>query len=305
MLDVALPERSLLVAVEVRDGGRWRGHRGRRRRRRAWPTSIATRARRAARRPSAEPFDDDADYRLRVVRGNGQRSAARTAIRYRFSSVAVYSDGRYRLRFPARRSGCRRPADVTVTARGRADVEIAGTRTRPRGAGRTRGRASTRSGWEVSWAPRDPAADRGRADRWTRAWRWRQLSPTETALGCAVAQPARPRRNGAPTSVLLVIDRSRSVGLPGLSAERDLARRLLEALPPQHPLRCAVLRSRDQAAVPDGPAGDARGDRRVRGRDGPRPHAERHRSGGGAARGGGAAAPRAEHVRAAHAAAWC
>src|SRR4029078_4704191 len=40
------------------------------------------------------------------------------------------------------------------------------------------------------------------------------------------------RAAGAPSSVLLVIDRSRSVGLAGLSAEHDLARRILEALPP-------------------------------------------------------------------------
>src|SRR4029078_5188115 len=40
------------------------------------------------------------------------------------------------------------------------------------------------------------------------------------------------RAAGAPSSVLLVIDRSRSVGLAGLSAENDLARRILEALPP-------------------------------------------------------------------------
>jgi hypothetical protein len=35
-----------------------------------------------------------------------------------------------------------------------------------------------------------------------------------------------------PGSVLFLVDRSRSVGLPGLSAERDLARAVIEALPP-------------------------------------------------------------------------
>ena len=64
-----------------------------------------------------------------------------------------------------RRSACRSPADVTVTIQGAADVEIAGTRTRPRGgAGRSARAAPPRAaGWEVSWAPRDPAAAARRA----------------------------------------------------------------------------------------------------------------------------------------------
>ena len=230
MLDVALPERSLLVAVEVRDGGRWRSIDA------ADPARVADQYRdeSAARgaTPVAEPFDDDADYRLRVVRGKAAGAAQRQAqIRYRFSSVAVFSNGRYRVRFPGAPERMPPPADVVVTTRDAADVEIAGSRTELRAAGTAaRGRASTRTGWEVSWAPRDPAPTAGAPSLDARVT-LAPLSRAETAV--AVSARSRPAKtNGAPSSVLLVVDRSRSVGLPGLAAERDLGRRLLEALPP-------------------------------------------------------------------------
>ena len=57
------------------------------------------------------------------------------------------------------------------------------------------------------------------------------LSPTETALAYLVKNRAAPPVE-IPSNVLFLIDRSRSVGLPGLSAERDLCRKLLETLPP-------------------------------------------------------------------------
>ncbi len=114
-------------------------------------------------------------------------------------------------------------------------------------------------------------------------------------------QPTRPRRGRAD---------QRAAGHRPL-AQRRAARAVRRARPrapragraaAEHALRRAVLRSRQQATVPDEPPRDPGGDRRARGRDGARAHAERHRSGGGAARCGRAAAPGAEHVRAAHAA---
>ena len=226
LLDVALPERSLLVAVEVRDGARWRSVDA------ADPARVADQYRdeSAARGATAvaEPFDDDADYRLRVVRG---KAAGGAQIRYRFSSVAVFSNGRYRVRFPGAPERMPTPADVVVNARDAADVEIAGARTELRAAATAaRGRASTRTGWEVSWAPRDPAPTAGAPSLDARV-ALAPLSRAETAV--AVSARSRPAKsNGAPSRVLLLVDRSRSVGLPGLAAERDLGRRLLEALPP-------------------------------------------------------------------------
>jgi len=229
LLDIALPERSALVAVEVRDRGRWR------------PIDASAAAapgntyrnESAARgvTPAAEPFDDSADYRLRLQHGPLARGAEPPAVRYRFATTPTFVNGRFRVRFPAAPEKLPVPADVTVTVQATADVDIAGTRTQTAaGVAKTRGRASTRGGWEVSWAPRDPAPSAAGPTLDTRV-AMATLSPTETALAYSVrSRPARAA--GAPSSVLLVIDRSRSVGLAGLSAEHDLARRILEALPP-------------------------------------------------------------------------
>ena len=229
LLDVALPEHSVLVAVEVRDRGRWRPVD----RAASAAPGDAYRDQSTARglTPAAEPFDDSADYRLRVQYGPVARGAEPPAVRYRFSTTPGFSNGRYRVRFPAVPERMPVPADVTVTVQQTLDVDIAGTRTAVAAdVGRARGRASTRSGWEVSWAPRDPAPGAGGPTLDTRI-AMAALSPSETAIAYSVrSRPARPA--GAPTSVLLLIDRSRSVGLPGLSAEHDLARRVLEALPP-------------------------------------------------------------------------
>ena len=85
---------------------------------------------------------------------------------------------------------------------------------------------SARSGWEISWDPREPPGA-----RLTASAALAKLSSTETLV--AVTVEARARTPVAPPpSVLFLVDRSRSVGLPGLAAERDLAGRLLEALPP-------------------------------------------------------------------------
>jgi hypothetical protein len=230
MLDVALPERSLLVAVDVRDGGRWRSIDAAGDGARAADKYRDESAARGS-TPAAEPFDDEADYRLRVLRSQAARAGEPVTVRYRFSSVALFSNGRYRMRFPAAPERTPPPASVVVTARDAADVEIAGTRTEL-GAAKTaaRGQASTRSGWEVSWGPRDPAPGAGAPSLDARV-ALASLSRAETAL--AVSARSRPgKAPGVPSSVLLVVDRSRSVGLPGLAAERDLARRLLEALPP-------------------------------------------------------------------------
>jgi hypothetical protein len=229
LLDIALPEHSALVAVEVRDRGRWRS---------VDPAAAAApgdayRNESAARgvTPAAEPFDDSADYRLRVQQGQLARGGEPPAIRYRFTTTPSFVNGRYRVRFPAAPERLPIPADVTVTVQETADVDIAGTRTQTAaGVAKARGRASTRGGWEISWGPRDPAPGAGGPTLDTRV-AMAALSPTETALAYSVrSRPARAA--GAPASVLLVVDRSRSVGLAGLSAEHDLARRVLEALPP-------------------------------------------------------------------------
>ena len=76
--------------------------------------------------------------------------------------------------------------------------------------------------------------------------RSRRRRPRWPSVGARPAGRSRP-----PSSVLLSsIDRSRSVGLPGLSAERDLARRLLEALPPATRFDALFFDRGLEAAVP-------------------------------------------------------
>jgi hypothetical protein len=231
LLDIALPDQSALVSVELRDQGRWR------------PIETAaaaspgeayydeSKARGVA--PLYEPFDDSTDFRMRVQTGPTARGGGPPVVRYRFSAIPAFSNGRFRIRFPAAPERMPVPAGVTVTARKAADVDIAGTRAAAGDAGttRARGQASTRSGWEVSWAPRDPAAAPAAPTLDARVAIAPVPGGAATTLGYSIR--SRPARSaGAPTSVLLVIDRSRSVGLRGLSAEHDLARRVLEALPP-------------------------------------------------------------------------
>ena len=281
LLDIALPEQSFLVAVEVRDRGRWRARlppSGRARRR------LSRREREpAASTPAAEPFDDTPTTGCAsgaASAGRARRRPSATASRRprscRRPLPGAISGGAGTAARPRRRDRHDPRERPTSTSRARARGH--------RGGRRARGHASTRSGWEVSWAPRDAAPAAGAPTLDTRV-AMATLSPTRRRWPIPSAAGRRAAR-GPPTSVLLVIDRSRSVGLPGLSAEHDLARRAAGGAAAEHALRRPVLRSRQQAAVPDEPPRDARGDRRAGGRDGARAHAERHRSGGGAARGG-------------------
>ncbi len=233
LLDVALPEHAAFVDVQIEDGGKWRA---------ATPTdgAHATHAyvdRLAARgvTPMRAPFDEGTRLRLRALAAPG----ASIDVRYRFATLVDVSEGRERLRFPVASERVPVPADVTLSfakaadVEGATDVEIAGTRSRL-GAGRrptAHGRATTRGAWEISWpaAASTPPRSFGLAGSLVTA---NVAGRTETLA--AVVAEARQRRVPIepPPNVLLIIDHSRSVGLPGLAAERDLARKLLEALPP-------------------------------------------------------------------------
>ena len=152
LLDLAFPERSTLVAIEVQDQGRWRSIDSAE----AAYAADLYRSESSARgvTPAYEPFDESALYRIRIARAAGPRASVPLPVRYRFSTLPAFASGRYHLRFPAALERFPSPADVTVQTRDSADVEIAGTRLKTAGAA---GRASTRGGWEISWAPRDAA----------------------------------------------------------------------------------------------------------------------------------------------------
>ena len=225
LLDLALPDGAALVSIEVKDHGRWM---------RVDPAAKGTdvadayRAASAARgvTPVSEPYDDGAAYRLRLLRGAGQGNAP-SLVRVRFAAVPTAAGDHVQLRFPAAAERLPPPAEVTVRVRGAADVTIAGVRTAIAG-GTAGGRASTRGAWDVAWTPRDPASHAPPLDvRLAVA----ALAPQETAVALSARQRPAPPAD-PPASVLFLVDRSRSVGLPGLSAERDLVRALIEALPP-------------------------------------------------------------------------
>jgi hypothetical protein len=214
LLDVALPEGAALVDVAVSERGRWRATEVTPRERAT--KEYLTRLDARAVSPAREPFDDATTFRVRVA---GDPDAARD-LRYRYALLPETSDERRRIRFPGSPERLPAPADVTVSMPGARDVSIAGTAA-------TRARVSTRSGWEVSWTPGE-APTRARLDG---SAAFAKISATETLA--AISVEARGRAPAPPpASVLFLVDRSRSVGLPGLAAERDLAGRLLEALPP-------------------------------------------------------------------------
>jgi hypothetical protein len=226
--DLALPEASALVSVEVRDGGRWR----------PVPPSKETAARAAeiyraesgARgvTPASEPYDESATHRLRVLRSAGHGTAPFT-VRCRFAVLPEATGGRLRLRFPAATERLPTPAEVVLQAGDLADAEIAGVQAHVAGRAAAVGRASTRGAWEVSWTPRD--ARTPRATPLDARVAIAAVSSTEAALAFLARRPLGSEA-APPGSVLFLVDRSRSVGLPGLSAERDLVRAVIETLPP-------------------------------------------------------------------------
>ncbi|HEY6477215.1 MAG TPA: hypothetical protein VI456_11585, partial [Polyangia bacterium] len=154
VLDLALPEASALVAVEVRDGGRWRA---------VDPSSGGGaraaeiyRGESAARgvTPASEPYDESATHRLRVLRSAGH-GASPLLVRFRFAVLPETSGGRMRLRFPAATERSPVPAEVVLQTADATDAEIAGVRVPLATRAATVGHASTRGAWEISWAPRD------------------------------------------------------------------------------------------------------------------------------------------------------
>ena len=230
LLDLALPDGSALTSVEVRDGGRWRavapaaGGAAR--------AAEVYRAQSAARgvTPASESFDENATHRLRLLRSAGHGTAAFT-VRYRFAVLPLAANGRLLVRFPAALERLPPATEVILRLRGASDADIAGVRTNlGPSAGAAAGRVSTRAAWEAAWTPREPTTARVAPPLEARL-ALAPLSSEQTALAFLLRRRVS-EPTATPESVLFVVDRSRSVGLPGLSAERDLVRAIIEALPP-------------------------------------------------------------------------
>jgi von Willebrand factor type A domain len=252
-LDLALPDHAALLSVDVGDHGRWQAIS-------AAPVARARgdyldtlRARNLEARN--DPADDDSTYRVRVAHGAvGAATHASTTttvtLRYKFSVLVEDAQGRLRLRFPRAPEATPLPAEVSVTGDGLSDVEIAGvhfSRAIATGSARSdasatnatnavmTGRVSTRSGWEISYTltPASLATASGKdGPALEGAAAVAAVSGRESAIAFSVHARAVAAPPVAPQNVLFLIDRSRSVGLPGLAAEHDVAARLLDLLPP-------------------------------------------------------------------------
>jgi hypothetical protein len=258
VVDLALPPEARLVDVAVDTGGG---------RFEAPSSAPPTRARdgylEAARAMGvtarALPYDDDTTTRIRVT-SKQQKPNRPTTIRYRFSTLLHIAGRRAELTFPASPESSPVPARVTVRAdagQDVADITIAGA-PHPIGRGSavtaTEAKVSTAHRWLVSLGlGREPSggeaaggmttpasgatstAERGPSatPRVTALAARGPIAPagTGTRIACAVGlTPAPPQP--LPERVLFLIDRSRSVGPGGLELEREVARRILMALPP-------------------------------------------------------------------------
>jgi hypothetical protein len=167
------------------------------------------------------PLEQGTDYRLHVAGRAGQP----TLVRYRYTAPLACRRGRFVLAVPGSLEAEPVPAQVTVEAPGLAlsEVQLAGASVHLGSAARSALKAPARAAWELSFAL---AAPRSRPALLAA----RSSDPGLLAVGiCATDQD---RELPAPERVVLLMDRSRSVGPAGIVLERDLARALVDSLPP-------------------------------------------------------------------------
>jgi len=193
------------------------------------------------------PPDEGTDYRIHAIPvADGERAV----LHYRYSALAGCKNGKLVLRVPDSMEELPAPAEVAVTIEPLPDglplvqASLAGHPAELRAGSRKvvmRDRVPTRRGWEIVWSFAENAALSGTvvaaaarvAGLSTRDGKARKVPQYELAgLLCRGDGDAKSR---LPASVLLLVDRSRSVGRGGLSEERVLARELIEALPPSVP----------------------------------------------------------------------
>ncbi len=251
-LELDLPEGASPVSFEIIAGAR--------------PLKLAAAATEIARadfaaalaaktRTRAPVTDESADYRVSV----SVPATTPARLRYRFTAPLACQRGRLVLAVPGALEVSPSPAEVRLAVEpgvGMAaeDAEVAGVPVHLRAAGggwSALGRAPARAAWQVSFAVRGsgpvgkqrPAA---RVVAATGASRAGASGSRTTAIG--LCRPDSPADRPLPDRLLLLIDRSRSVGPAGLSLERELSRQLILALPPTLRIN-AVLFDRGAVAL--------------------------------------------------------
>ena len=205
--------------------------------------------------PPAPP-EEGTDYRVHVTPiADGERAV----LHYRYSVLAGCKEGRLVLRVPDSREESPAPADVTVTFEPSSDgiplaqASLAGKPAEIHAGGRKvvmRGPVPSRPGWEIGWSYTKSAgtldgtavAAAAIVNGVSSAGGKAHTVPQYALAGllCRTGADAKPL---IPGRVLLLVDRSRSVGQGGLSAERALARALIEALPPSVPFDAVLFGS--------------------------------------------------------------
>ncbi len=249
-VDLSLPAGAVLVDWEIAD----RGERARLADESEGQVSAGLAAALKLRQllPSTAPVDEGADFRIHVT---PLLEGSKPVLHYRYSAPVGCSEGKQVLRIPDSLEENPIPADVTVTIEPHpdgfplAEASLAG---RPVDIGRnsrrlvTRGLSPARAGWEVAWRYlKTPAGFPGQAlvaasalANPERAKRRRQIAMVgsvclgQSRVSVEPAAAGKEAKLDLPSSVVLLVDRSRSVGQGGLSEERSVARALIEALPP-------------------------------------------------------------------------
>ncbi len=230
ILDLDLPEGAALVDVSVTQAGKTT-HLS------AAPEAAAraTYARTISARglaPARVPVDPGMDLRLHFA---AAAPDSRLLVRYRYTAPLLCSSGRFVLHVPPSLEDNPVAAQVQVSFDG-LDMEeatVIGAPIRIRGRRvRASGTAPPRAAWQIGFRLRDRAGQFP-----AQVLAARSLSPRragqrpEHVLSLSVCRPERTPERAIPQSVILLIDRSRSVGQGGMSGQRALARALLEALP--------------------------------------------------------------------------
>lgn len=185
------------------------------------------------------PADDAARVRVHLA---PLAAPGRVLLRYRYTAPAACADGRFVLRLPASLEENPTAAQVTVRfddlpAEVRLfEASVAGVPVRIRPNGRifaVHATAPLRAAWEVSYRLHEQAAAwpgqlaAARAER-----RATHAARAGEVLTLGLCRPQRSASAPPPGEVMLLIDRSRSVGAGGMSSQRALARALIETLPP-------------------------------------------------------------------------
>jgi hypothetical protein len=233
VIDLDLPEGAQLTAAELQAGPRPR--------RLGSPAAgtdaskAYTEAMRAAGWRSAKaPVDEGVDLRVRVAApelGQGEQAAS-WSLRYRFVAPLQCRGGRLVLAMPGSLDPAPSDAEVDLklalgSGARRPSVELAGAAIRSGGTGRIRASVSVRRAWELSLALPENGSPLG-----TLLAAGGPTQGVEGALAVTICRSGEDVLAPPSSRLMVLIDRSRSVGPGNAAVARDLARALALALPP-------------------------------------------------------------------------